>query len=126
MAKASQVKQQPKQRTGSTPERQRREEAQEPQRVELDESGVSAVYANFARVSGTPEELVLDFGLNTHPSGTPSEPIQVSQRLVLNYFTAKRLLHALHLAVQRHESTFGMLETDITKRVTNDRSGASS
>ena len=30
--------------------------------------------------------------------------------------TAKRFLGALHIAVQRHEQTFGVLETDINKR----------
>ena len=34
-----------------------------------------------------------------------------------NYFTAKRLLHALHLSVQRHEQAFGPLEVDVNKRV---------
>jgi len=35
----------------------------------------------------------------------------------MNYYTAKRLLHALSLSVQRHEAVFGVLETDIQKRV---------
>ena len=34
-----------------------------------------------------------------------------------NYYTAKRMLHALQLTVQRHEATFGVLETDVQKRV---------
>ena len=42
----------------------------------------------------------------------PSEPIQIAERIVLNYYTAKRLLGALHMSVQRHESAFGTLETD--------------
>ena len=32
-------------------------------------------------------------------------------------FTAKRLLAALQMSVQRHEAAFGVLETDIQKRV---------
>jgi hypothetical protein len=47
----------------------------------------------------------------------PSEPIQIAERIVLNYYTAKRLLGALHMSVQRHESAFGNLETDVQKRV---------
>jgi hypothetical protein len=27
------------------------------------------------------------------------------------------MLHALHLSVQRHEQAFGVLETDVNKRV---------
>jgi hypothetical protein len=47
----------------------------------------------------------------------PSEPVIITQRLVTNYYTAKRLLHALHLSVQRHEQAFGVLEVDVQKRV---------
>jgi len=75
------------------------------------------IYANFARVTGSPEELVLDFGLNPTPFGSPSNPVKVSERLVLNYYTAKRLWAALGMALQRHEQAFGVLETDVNKRV---------
>jgi len=85
--------------------------------VQIDDSKVLAVYANFCRVTGTPEELIIDFGLNPQPFGVPTEPIPVNQRIITNFFTAKRMLHALTLTVQRHEATFGVLETDVQKRV---------
>lgn len=85
--------------------------------VEVDDSHTTAVYANFCRVTGSPEELIVDFGLNPQPVGMPKNPIQVTQRVIVNYYTAKRLLHALSLSVQRHESVFGVLETDIQKRL---------
>ena len=85
--------------------------------VEVDDSHVTASYANFCRVTGSPEELIIDFGLNPQPVGVPKNPITVTQRVIVNYYTAKRLLHALSLSVQRHESVFGVLETDIQKRV---------
>jgi hypothetical protein len=83
----------------------------------VDTSQLSTAYANFCRVTGTPEELVLDFGLNTQMSPTPTEPIKLTHRLVVNFFTAKRLLGALHLAVQQHERVYGVLEVDVQKRV---------
>jgi len=85
--------------------------------VEIDDSKVMAAYANFCRVTGTPEELIIDFGLNKQPFGIPTEPIPVKQRIITNFYTAKRMLHALTLTVQRHEATFGVLETDVQKRV---------
>ena len=85
--------------------------------VEIDDSKVMALYANFCRVTGTPEELIIDFGLNPQPFGIPTHPIPVSQRIITNFFTAKRMLHALQLTIQRHEATFGVLETDVQKRV---------
>jgi hypothetical protein len=93
----------------------------------VDASRVSTVYANFARVTGTPEELVLDFGLNTQMAPSPSEPVILTHRLVLNFYTAKRLLGALHVAIQQYEAHFGVLEIDVQKRarpnVTGPRPG---
>ena len=62
---------------------------------EVDDSEASALYANFCRVMGTPEELIVDLGLNKQPVGIPTEPIKISQRVIVNFFTAKRLLAAL-------------------------------
>lgn len=74
-------------------------------------------YSNFARVTSSPEEVILDFGLNPQPFGNSTVPIEIQRRLVLNFYTAKRLLAALNMAVHRHEQVFGILETDITKRI---------
>jgi len=93
------------------------EAAQQRQRVEVTDKNAICTYANFCRVTGTPEELILDFGLNSQPYGVPTEPVEVKQRIVTNYFTAKRMLQALHMSVQRHEQAFGVLETDVQKRV---------
>jgi hypothetical protein len=86
-------------------------------RVEVNDKNAVCLYANFCRVTGTPEELILDFGLNAQPFGVPTEPVEVKQRIVTNYYTAKRMLQALHMSVQRHEQAFGVLETDVQKRV---------
>jgi hypothetical protein len=92
------------------------DQAQRPQ-IQIDDSKALSLYANFCRVTGTPEELIIDFGLNPQPFGVPTEPIAVSQRIITNFYTAKRMLHALTLTVQRHEATFGVLETDVQRRV---------
>jgi hypothetical protein len=83
----------------------------------VDASNMSTHYANFARVTGTPEELVLDFGLNTQVVPNPTEPVKLTHRLVMNYYTAKRLLLALNAAIQQHERVYGVLEIDVQKRV---------
>src|SRR5919106_223057 len=90
-------------------------------RVEVNDKDAVCLYANFCRVTGTPEELILDFGLNAQPFGVPTEPVDVKQRIVVNYYTAKRMLQALHMSVQRHEQAFGVLETDVQKRVIGGR-----
>jgi len=71
-------------------------------------------YANVCRVTGTPEELILDFALQTDPSA-PIGP--ADRRVVLSPRTAKRVAAALTAAVSHHEKLFGPLETDLTRRL---------
>ena len=87
----------------------------------VEPEGLEPLYANFARVSGLPEEMVLDFGLNPQPAGAAPSPVKISQRLVVNYFTAKRLWMALGAFLQRHEQAFGEVQIDINKRVIPQR-----
>lgn len=91
------------------------------QRIEVEDSHAVTSYANFCRVTGTPEELIVDFGLNQQPMGIPTQPVVITQRIVTNYYTAKRMLHALQLTIHRHEQAFGVLEIDINKRVVGGR-----
>jgi len=91
------------------------------QEVHIDDTKASPLYSNFCRVTGTPEELIIDFGLNPQPFGVPTVPIAITQRIVTNFYTAKRMLYALQMTVQRHEATFGVLETDVQKRVQASR-----
>jgi hypothetical protein len=92
--------------------------------VEVDDTGLISLYANFCRVTGTPEELIIDFALNPQPMGAPIKPISVKQRIIVNYYTAKRMLAALQMSIQRHEAVFGVLETDIQKRLRPQSGGA--
>ena len=87
------------------------------QTMTIDDADVIACYSNFCRVQSTPEELVLDLGLNPQPLNPAVTNIKVSQRIILNHFTAKRMLAALSAALQRHERAFGVLETDVRKRI---------
>jgi hypothetical protein len=94
------------------------ENVQEPSKSEVivDASGVLAGYSNFCRVTATPEEVILDFGLNPQPFASGAQPVKPSQRTVLNFFTAKRLMVALETTIRRHEQTFGTIELDVRRR----------
>lgn len=117
MSSATENKETSPESAGEAARPQAPQTAQAQQGVKVDDSKLIAMYANFCRVTGTPEELIIDFGLNPQPFGVPSEPVIVNQRIVTNFYTAKRMLHALQLTVQRHEQAFGVLETDVQKRV---------
>jgi len=83
----------------------------------VDPAPAPVTYTNFARVSVTPEELILDLALNSQMVPDANQPIRTSNRIVMNFFTAKRLLGALQQVVQQHEATFGPLELDFQKRM---------
>ena len=110
------AKEETKTETPKAPPAQQEQQQQRTQ-IKFDDSNVVASYANFCRVTGTPEELIVDFGLNNQPMGVPTEEIPIAQRIILNFYTAKRLLGALSMSIQRHEAAFGVLETDVQKRV---------
>ena len=112
-SKPSEAAAAPPQPAAAQPQQQRQQQMQ----VKVDDSKALACYANFCRVTGTPEELIVDFGLNSQPFGPPTDPIVINQRIITNFYTAKRMLQALHMSVQRHEQAFGVLETDVQKRV---------
>ena len=106
-------------------EEQAREQAGEKQiRVGVDERTMQVSYANAFRTAPTAEEVILDFGLNlANPAreGQAQQPdvlFQVSQRVILNYYTAKRLAITLSQVILRHEEQFGELELDVSKRRT--------
>lgn len=100
------------------------ENPQQPPQFTMDTSHLSTIYTNFCHVTFLPEELVLDFGLNTQMTPTPGTPIKLSHRVVMNFYTAKRLLNGLHFAVSRFESAFGSLELDFQKRTRNQPAAA--
>ena len=86
--------------------------------VHVDDTGVQPSYSNFCRVTATPEEVILDFGLNPQPFAQGRQDVKAHQRLVMNFYTAKRLLTALGMTIQRHEGTFGSIELDVRRRAT--------
>ena len=87
--------------------------------VVVDDSSTLPSYSNFCRVTATPEEVILDFGLNPQPFATGRQEVKANQRLVMNFYTAKRLLTALSMTIQRHEGTFGAIELDVRRRATS-------
>ena len=86
-------------------------------RINLDDKDVAAAYSNFCRVTGSPEEVIIDFSLNPNPFTREDQTIKVDQRLVLNHYTAKRLFAALQQTIMRHEQNFGVIELNVQRRL---------
>ena len=104
-------------------EQAREQTGQRQVRLRIDERNMSSGYANAFRTNGTAEEVMLDFGLNVinppaqqKPQDQPEIIFQVKERVILNYYTAKRLAITLSQLIRRHEDQFGELELDVAKR----------
>ena len=101
-------------------EEQARQQTGQQARLRVDERKMETCYANGFRTNGTAEEVMLDFGINlVAPGSEQAEPeilFKVNNRVVLNYFSAKRLALTLSQLIRRHEEQFGELELDVAKR----------
>jgi hypothetical protein len=89
------------------------------QSLQLDDSNVSPSYVNYCRITGTPEEIILDFGLHAQPLADTQQAITVSNRIVTSFYSAKRMMLTLQSAIERYENAFGKIEIDVQKRVIN-------
>ena len=87
-------------------------------RIQLDDKELLASYSNFCRVTGTPEEVIIDFSLNPNPYTQQDQTIKIDNRIVLNHYTAKRLFAALQQTIMRHEQNFGVIELNVQRRLT--------
>ena len=104
-------------------EQAREQTGQRQVRLRIDERNMRSAYANAFRTNGTAEEVMLDFGLNVvnpaaqqKPKDQPEITFQVNERVILNYYTAKRLALTLGQIIRQHEDQFGPLELDVAKR----------
>ncbi|MCH7729530.1 MAG: DUF3467 domain-containing protein [Planctomycetes bacterium] len=93
--------------------------ARPPLEPTIDALGMTKSYANFCQVHPGPEELAIDFGFSPSNILAPQAKaeIKVDHRIIVNYFMAKRLVGLLQGSIQRYEALFGVLETNIQKRV---------
>ncbi len=90
-------------------------------RVRIDESNVKTSYASGFRPIVTAEEVILDFGMNlarlTGDKKSPYEIVfQANNRVIMSYYSTKRLAIALGQVVRRFEEKFGELELNAANR----------
>ncbi len=85
------------------------DKVQQPQ-VIWDDSKLRSSYANVCNVSSTREEVTLLFGTNqVWRAGQKEVTVELSNRVILNPFAAKRLAQLLNQVVGEYESRFGAL-----------------
>ncbi len=88
-----------------------KKEAQQ-MKVKWDSAGMHSAYANVCNVAGTREEIVLLFGMNQAWNVEEKEvTIQLTNRIVMSPYVAKRLAALLNKALADYETKYGRLET---------------
>ena len=81
--------------------------------LQFDVSNLKNSYANVCNVSSTREEVVLAFGVNeVWERAQENLKIQLTNRIVLNPYAAKRLAALLNRVIAEYESKFGTLKDD--------------
>lgn len=82
-------------------------------KVKWDDSNMKSSYANVCNVTSTREEVVLLFGMHQAWQSAQKEvTVQLTDRIVLNPFAAKRLVGLLGNLVNEYEKRFGALNND--------------
>ena len=80
-------------------------------KIVWDDSSMRSVYANVSNVAGTREEIVLLFGMNqAWHAGQKEVRVQLTDRIVLSPFAAKRFSMLLNNVLQDYEKRYGALE----------------
>jgi len=115
---------------GDVDNQAREQTGQQQVRLRIDESEMSTNYTNAFRSNASAEEVFIDFGINfTSPiqqkqgeQGPAAEIVfKGRDRVVMNYYTAKRLAITLGQIVRRHEEKFGELKLNAAERTVDGK-----
>jgi len=88
--------------------------AEGPRSIKWNDSNMKSSYANVCNAASTREEVSLFFGTNQAWNPTESEvTVQLTDRLILSPFAAKRLSMLLDNTLKEYESRFGELKLDV-------------
>ena len=82
--------------------------------IKWDDSHMRSGYANVCNVTSTREEVVMLFGMNqAWNRGQKEVTIQLTDRIIISPFAAKRLSALLDNVVKEYEKRFGALNVEL-------------
>lgn len=82
-------------------------------RIKWDDSNMKSSYANVCNVTSTREEVVMLFGVNqAWNRGQKEVSIQLTDRIIVSPYAAKRLAMLLDGVVKEYEKRFGTLNVE--------------
>lgn len=82
-------------------------------RIKWDDTAMKSSYANVCNVTSTREEVVMLFGINqAWNRGQKEVTIQLTDRIIISPYAAKRLASLLDGVVKEYEKRFGTLSVE--------------
>ena len=82
-------------------------------KLKWDDTNMKSSYANVCNVTSTREEVVMLFGVNqAWNRGQKEVTIQLTDRIIISPYAAKRLSMLLQGVVNEYEKRFGTLNVD--------------
>ena len=95
------------------------ERGSEVPKVEWDDSKMSTTYANVANAASSREEVTLLFGTNQTWNLAKDKEVKVelTDRIILSPFAAKRLWLILGGVLKEYESRFGKLDLELREGI---------
>ena len=82
-------------------------------KIKWDDSNMKSAYANVCNVTSTREEVVMLFGVNqAWNRGQKEVTIQLTDRIIISPYAAKRLATLLEGVVKEYEKRFGVLNLE--------------
>lgn len=82
-------------------------------KIRWDDANMKSSYANVCNVTSTREEVVMLFGINqAWNRGQKEVTIQLTDRIIISPYAAKRLATLLEGVVKEYEKRFGALNVE--------------
>jgi hypothetical protein len=82
-------------------------------KIKWDDANMKSSYANVCNVTSTREEVVMLFGINqAWNRGQKEVTIQLTDRIIISPYAAKRLTTLLDSVVKEYEKRFGALNVE--------------
>lgn len=82
-------------------------------KIKWDDTNMKSSYANVCNVTSTREEVVMLFGINqAWNRGQKEVTIQLTDRIIISPYAAKRLAMLLDGVMKEYENRFGALPVD--------------
>ena len=86
--------------------------------IKWDDTNIRSTYANICNITSSREEVSLMFGIKKSLDTKKNElPVELSDRIILNPYAAKRVALFLKEVIEQYEEKLGKIELDVNPNI---------